>query len=89
MTTLKSTAGAQTVKQADNFLNYLVKKDKAIFKGLHSTIHLCTNPSQFGEEAVMIAREFKPTSLLAPDEFYLKILRRIGKLILICHSIHQ
>jgi len=65
-------------KEAAEFVNYKVQTEvPAIFEGLHSTIRRCTN-TKFGS-LVMSARVFRPSSLLKPDDWYLKLLRAIGR----------
>lgn len=78
----KFTKGAIEIeKNVGTFGQYHIEKDKVIFNGLYSEIHHCKNDqlqSKNGQKTELIAREFKATSLIKPDELYLILLRYIG-----------
>ena len=76
---LRNGIGAQPISSnKEKFAQYEIDKGKVIFKGVHSEIYRCNN-AQFGNDSLMV-RQFKPTSLLKSDSFYLKCLRQIGKI---------
>ena len=69
---------ATTIKGDENFLNYVIQKDRLCFEGKYSTIFQCFN-HQFVDHS-MICRIYQPNSMIIPEnDMFLKVLRYLGK----------
>ena len=75
---IEVTRAAEPIKDSPHYLEYSVYKDQIIFAGQYSNIYGCTNGLY--DNMIMVVREFFPSSLVNPDnDFYLKLIRYIGK----------